>query len=488
MATPYDEVLYIGAPFAQTHPERLAMLAQLYGMNPASVERCRVLELGCTDGGNLIPMALALPHSQFIGIDLSERAIATGRAVVQKLKLTNIELRAVDIVDVDATWGQFDFIIAHGVFSWVPAHVREQVLRIANRNLTPQGVAYISYNAQPGGHLRTMVRDMMLFHVREVDDPSERIVRARELISFLVENTPDRVDDYRGFLRKELEGILERDPNVLFHDELSEAWHPLFFHEFMSQARTHGLQFLSEANYFDNQEKTFGNAAAETIRTWGKNREGGEQYRDFLKCRRFRQTLLCDKAITLDEEPSSARMETLYASSSATFVSEEDGVKSFEGVRGSSLKTAHPIALSVVENLIQAWPRSLHFNELSEIVGTEHRTAQGEILLALFGAGLIQLHAWRAHIATAAGEFPAASPLARLQAEAGSSLTTLRHTTIEANGPLERRLIALLDGTRDRPALERELRPLSPKTNRKKFRDELDKNLAKAAYLGLLTD
>jgi methyltransferase-like protein/SAM-dependent methyltransferase len=487
MPTSYDEILYIGAPFAQTHPDRLAMLAHLFGMKPAPVERCRVLELGCTDGGNLIPMALALPGSEFVGIDLSERAVAAGLKIIGDLNLTNIELRAGDIMDVDAGWGKFDFIITHGLFSWAPAPVRDRILRISKQNLAPQGVAYVSYNAHPGSHLRTMIRDMMLFHLRDVLEPAERIARARELIAFLAAHMPDGAGDHRGFLRKEFEDILERDPNALFHDELGEVWEPVFFHQFMSQAGAHGLQFLAEANYSDMQDKAFGDGAAETLQSWGTDRLVREQYRDFLKCRRFRQTLLCHQAIQLDAEPSSAAIETLYASSPATLTSVEDGVKTFEGVRGSSLKTAHPVAISVVERLIDSWPRALHFDELAAHVGSEHRGAQADILLALCSAGLVQLHVWRAEFAAVPCQYPVASPLARLQAEAGSWLTTLRHTSIEAKGALERRLIALLDGTRDRAALERALRPLSPETAEDVFREEVENNLVKAAYLALLT-
>src|SRR5262249_47365446 len=69
--TSYDEVTYSNTPFYHTHPDCLATLGTLFGMSPAPPDRCRVLELGCGRGGNLIPMALSLPASRFVGIDLS---------------------------------------------------------------------------------------------------------------------------------------------------------------------------------------------------------------------------------------------------------------------------------------------------------------------------------------------------------------------------------------------------------------------------------
>ena len=123
-----------------------------------------MLELGCASGDNLIPMALGLPNARFVGIDLSARQIEQGQRQVSALGLANIELRQYNIADVDASWGKFDYIICHGIYSWVPAPVRERLLAICRDNLAPNGVAYVSYNTLPGWHMRGMIRDMMIYH------------------------------------------------------------------------------------------------------------------------------------------------------------------------------------------------------------------------------------------------------------------------------------------------------------------------------------
>src|SRR5581483_1825348 len=137
----YDEMPYSSHPYPQTHPSRLAVIATLFGMNPPAVGKCRVLELGCAGGGNLIPMAEALPESEFVGIDLSGRQIADGQGIVRALGLRNITLRHASILDVDGLYGPFDYVICHGVFSWVPNAVREKILDICAKHLTPRGVA-----------------------------------------------------------------------------------------------------------------------------------------------------------------------------------------------------------------------------------------------------------------------------------------------------------------------------------------------------------
>ncbi|MBI1879375.1 MAG: class I SAM-dependent methyltransferase [Chloroflexi bacterium] len=113
--TIYDQIPYPSLSFSWSHPSHLATLAVLVGMQPAPVERCRVLELGCAGGGNLIPMAYSLPDSEFIGIDLSARQIAEGQEMVAALGLRNVSLKQTNILGIASDFGRFDYIIAHGI-------------------------------------------------------------------------------------------------------------------------------------------------------------------------------------------------------------------------------------------------------------------------------------------------------------------------------------------------------------------------------------
>jgi SAM-dependent methyltransferase len=144
--TTYDDVPYTSYPYVRTSPDRLCTLARFFGVPAPAPSRARVLELGCASGGNLLPMADALPEAQFVGIDLSARQIEDGRALAQEAGLENIELRHASILDVDASWGSFDYVICHGVYSWVPPDVQRHILAIGRDCLSEGGVAYISYN------------------------------------------------------------------------------------------------------------------------------------------------------------------------------------------------------------------------------------------------------------------------------------------------------------------------------------------------------
>jgi cyclopropane fatty-acyl-phospholipid synthase-like methyltransferase len=161
----YDAVAYISKPFPQTHPDNLATLATLFGLQPPPLDNCRVLELGCASGGNLIPMAVSLPGSTCVGIDLSANQIADGQKTLAALGLKNVQLKHLSILDIDESFGEFDYIICHGVYSWVPEDVQDKILSICAANLARDGVAYVSYNTFPGWHMRGMIRDMMCYHV-----------------------------------------------------------------------------------------------------------------------------------------------------------------------------------------------------------------------------------------------------------------------------------------------------------------------------------
>ena len=180
--TSYDEFPYPGFPYAGTHPDHLAVIATLLGLNPTRADRCRVLELGCGDGGNLIPLAYAYPQSTFLAIDLSAVQVRQGKQLRQALNLANIQLRAMSILDVNDRLGTFDYIICHGVYSWVPDAVQDTILDICARLLTPQGIALISYNVLPGWHMHGMVRSLILLHDRRYRhrSPQERVNQRRD--------------------------------------------------------------------------------------------------------------------------------------------------------------------------------------------------------------------------------------------------------------------------------------------------------------------
>jgi methyltransferase-like protein len=495
MPSPYDRILYAGLPFSQTHPDRLASLATLFGMQPAPIDHCRVLELACANGGNLIPMACDLPGSQFVGIDIALTGIQSGRDEITDLGLTNIRLEHMDIMDAGPGLGTFDYIIAHGLYSWVPEQLRDKLLAIAKANLAPEGVAYISYNALPGCRVREMFRDMLLFHVRGLSEPEARVESARGFLECVVASQ-DAQGPAGMFLKSEAQCLIDKRPDVLFHDELAETYHAVFFHDFVAHASRHGLQFLSEAAYVDMQERDIpGPVVAQAERFSGGNRILRDQYFDFFKGRTFRQTLLCHTGIAVPDQPQVDRVRRLSAASQAQPVSAEPDlgagvVEEFRGVRGAAVKTAHPLVKATMTLLGKVWPEAMPFERLLASAGqliAEQPNADdlAGILLVTYAAGLIELHSRPPRCVSKVSRFPAVTDLARWRASHEKLIVTARHALVEASGETERRLVALLDGTHDLAALTREMAAILNKPE-ETVATEIEGNLVTLARLGLL--
>lgn len=485
----YDSVPYKTRPQPQTHPDRLAALAILFGMQPCAIRNSRVLELGCGDGSNLIPMALGLSQSEFIGVDLAEAAIARGQAIIDSLGLKNITLLHKDMMDVSNEMGQFDYIIAHGVFSWTPPAVQEKLLSICQNNLASHGVAYLSYNVYPGWRLRGMVREIVRFHADHFPDPEQKAAQARSILKFIADAVPSEKGGYRQVLAEELEHLMHVNTDYVYHGQLAKINQPVYFHEFITQAAKHGLKYLAETDFFEMQDLFLPPEAQELLgRIAGGNIVVKEQFLDFIKGRKFRQTLLCHDDASLNRTLHPQQMQGFYFSSPASPVNRAgERLKgeipelmgredlTFHKRSGSMMDTDVPVARAALLHLAKAFPARVHFRELLkiaqeqyEIAGTagnvldhkgydEDALALGDVLLSAFSGNIVELHAHAPHFARTPGERPIASPLARLQARRSSQVTSLCHHTVELENTYGQPLLPLLDGTRDRGAIRTEM-------------------------------
>jgi SAM-dependent methyltransferase len=459
-------VPYPGHPFAQTHPDRLATVATLFGLHPAQPASCRLLELGCGDGGNLVPMAYGLRDSAFTGIDLSATAIERAAALSGALGLENLDLRRADLTALPAL-GTFDFVVAHGVYSWVEPPARDALLAACREHLAPHGVAYVSYDVFPGGHLREVTRQMLRWHLRDIDEPEERIAQARALLSAVMAAGQEG-DELRQRLAWQAEWANAQTDAALYHDELAEHHEAVLFADFAAHAARHGLRFLAEADVFEMQAGPLPPGLGEDVLA-------REQYLDFFKGRMFRQTLLCHAGVERIE-PAPAIVRGMLAATPARPAGElAPGRVEFRGPRGGSLTTDHELVKRALVRLGEAWPRTVPVADL--IDSEDGAEALCETLLRAYAANFVQLHVWAPECAPAPSARPGARAPPRLQAADGTRVTNLRHAGVEVPDALGRRLITLLDGTRDRSALLRELdRPA----------DELERSLEGLASIALL--
>ncbi len=450
-----------------THPDRLATMATLYGLKPPGVEHARVLEIGCANGENLLAMAQSLPSAQFVGIDQSQQQVAEGRAAAALLGFTNVDFRTMKLVDIDEALGTFDYVICHGVYSWIAPSDRARILEICAQRLSPDGVAYVSYNTYPGWHLRGMARELMLYHTDGFPTPAAKVREARGLLDYLARVAIPEDGSYARSLRAEAELLAKKGDDFVYHEHLKTENHPLYFHEFASEAKRAGLNYVGPARFLI-VESNLPQEVLQGLSRVSTDRVRYEQYLDFVLGRSIRQSLLCHVDRTPLDVPALELIRGLRVTASAAPESSKPDVLSeaperFRSQYGDQLTIARPILKAAVVALYERWPKSARFEEIwqeslirLDRPGTagpgEDRDSFARFLLEAHLGNLVDFHTYEPPFTLEPGEKPVGAPLARRQAVNSSKVISLRSTSAELHD-LDRALLPHLDGTRDRAAL-----------------------------------
>lgn len=467
----YDNrVAYPSFVFHHIRPDQIGAVAALHGVTQSDIAHCRVLELGCGDGANLLSIAYAMPDSTCVGIDLSQDRINEANANAQRIGITNAIFRAMDVMDFSPEeFGEFDFIIAHGLYSWVPEPVREHILSIYSSSLKPGGVGYISYNAYPGWHMRNALRDAMRFQSENIADPIEKLDSSLNFVQFLCETSkPGSV--YRAFLEDERKSFSARYKASLLHDDLNDVNQPFYFRDFIETISKHRLKFVSESEpvaFFDNPLPHF---ARELLEQLWDDPIRREQYLDFIRCARFRSTLVCHNSADPCYRPNVDAVETFFLSTRSDPKSEnpvftDDSEVTFTAPHDTEFSTNHPFTKTALEVLSSSRPVRLTFNELAERVtdsfpDLDKTTLAAErdqlkaYVLELIHSSIVEAKCFLPKFVHEVSNLPRMSEFARWQAETGFEYaTSLTGTSLTIANDLVRAMIVLLDGSRSRDQL-----------------------------------
>jgi len=470
LAETYNRTPYTGNPYCLTHPALLAAYGHLYGLSPPPATRCRVLELGCGDGGNLIPMAYELKNSEFVGIDLSSVQIAAGQQAVEALSLTNIHLKTRSIMDVNAADGRFDYIIAHGVYSWVPDAVKAQILEICRNHLAAQGLAYISYNVLPGWQFNKSMRDLMLYRTRRMEDHQECTNAAYEIVDTMISATADSNgfhDIQFRFFGKTLQQCHDL-AGYLLHEYLEPDNDPFYFHQFARDLAQNGMQYICDAEQDDFELSGLPAQAVAKFQEIASDPLEVEQYLDFLINTRFRRSLICHAEARVDRKYQLEKISPLHATTDVIPILENeestiDEATRFKKTNGRAFSTEHPYAAQVLRKLSAIRPCTMTVSSLVQRIrdaepadpGSDSGAQAekiGHVIQSLFFNGLLTLLGAPRICTRKISEQPTASPIARLQAPTGR-ITNLCHRTIVMDDDMARYILARLDGTCNRAEL-----------------------------------
>ncbi len=457
----YEFINYESLSFADTHPDRLAVLGRVFGLQPPAIDTCRVLELGCAEGGNLIPMAWSLPNAEFVGVDLSAAQAAKGAETIAELGLNNIAIHHGNILDLSDQVGKFDYIIAHGVLSWVDTPVREKLMASIQELLNNDGLAYVSYNVNPGWRLRGVLRDLLLYHVRAVKHPVQRLEKAQELLKSIEPSLSNAGNTLSRFLAEQIKNLSSEDPSYLYHEYLEPTNQPMFFSEFVELANRHDLQYLCDTELFTMFASSLGEKTAEFIGGFEELVEQ-EQYMDFLRGRGFRQSLLCHETATPDYDIDLTILEQLSVYADITGPNKVDLQQpvgeSFTTANGESFTVNEPLIKAMLQILNEVYPNSVATGELRQLalqqlplLAADDSAPQSQVWLGelfnLYANGLIGVSTQTKRCPDPDLNFPKANALVRLQAARGSkNLTSVWHRNLNIDS-FAMRMIRYMDGT-----------------------------------------
>lgn len=469
--TSYDAVPYKSYPFRQCHPDRLATIAAVQGLTGKPINESRILEIGCASGGNLLPIADRFPGCYCVGIDLSSKQIEVGESLRIASNLRNVEFRAVDIRSFGKNEPPFDYIITHGVYSWIPDDAQEALLNCCSNLLAPGGLVYISYNTNPGWRMRGMIRDLMAYHSRNIPNSDDRVRKARAILHFLSETVPSDENPYGMLLNQELKGLQDKEDYYLLHEHLEEYNEPLYFWQFIDRATRHGLQYVGEADYSAMSVDNFSPDIVAMLRNLAADIVETEQYMDFVRNRMFRQTILCSADVKLDRAPSARKIAKLHVASDTEPQEPIDDIRSEKPAvfqSGSAVtKTNNPMVKAALLYLREKWPQFVPFPELVSVARSRSSGAVamvdkttdlsdtdrfGLTLLRCYATGQIELSQYPPRFAATIQDKPSTTALTRVLARGSDCVVNQRHETVRLND-IERRILQQLDGTRCRAEL-----------------------------------
>ncbi|MBV6273202.1 methyltransferase regulatory domain-containing protein [Alcaligenaceae bacterium CGII-47] len=371
IAEQYDARPYASNAFYYSSPGHLRAMAHLYGAETVPLAQARVLELGCAAGGNLLPFVLAYPEAHAVGVDLSPVQVQHGQKVVVDLGIQNLDLRAMSLTDIDKDFGEFDYIVVHGVFSWVPPEVRQAILRICRENLSPLGIAYISYNTYPGWKAGDIVRDAMLLHSHSATDDDEKLASAKAMLTLLSEGL-SASNPLAPSLRGAVAQLRKQSDYYVTHEYLETFNAPCYFLEFTEAVQQAGLAYMGDAEAHSELSVIYGQNVQlnHSLVALGQPKVLRQQYLDFAIGRNFRKSMVVhhEREGEIDINPELGRVPDLRWA--GFFVLQDSpanapaGSQTYINHKGQNLTTSEAKVVAVLKTLSEAWPSAIGFSDL----------------------------------------------------------------------------------------------------------------------------
>ena len=397
----YDETPYQDEAFPQFDLARLLGLARLFqlGPEPNRDEPVRVLDLGCASGVHLREQAARYPAARFTGIDFSAAELKSGRQAIAEAGLTNVELIQGDLRDAEIPTEEFDLVLCHGIFSWVPDDVKESIFRHCRTGLRPGGIAAIAYVTYPGWKQREAIRELLALRVQNIEKPDERIRQSALMLRFLHSGYSSMPDSSQSqYLKEIVEGMQRSPSNVFFHDELGREHDPCYFLQFAQWAADSGLAYFAECDLSTMSLQNLPTESRSLLQEIAPDFLETQQILDFIVNRSGRSSLLVrDDAETKPELGEDFMEELLFTTDlqvDSLSGPSTEGPLDLRSARGHKLTIRDPLMKKTLLRLIDMTPEPLSLASMNQLgesdAKAENVNRLSGRLLELIKLGLVE--------------------------------------------------------------------------------------------------
>ncbi len=455
----YDRLSFESRSSPERHPQRLAVIAHLLGVSAPKLENASILEIGCSTGANLFPVALQYSQAKLVGLDLSESQIAQANVIKDSLGLSHISFVQGDIRTFSYESQSFDYILCHGVFSWVSGDVQEAILELFEKGLRPNGVALVSYNCNPGWHMRGVTRNILSLFDNKQLTADKRIAQARSVLASGEDALVDAFRPYGLQLRDEFERSHKRSDSFFLHELLEENTSAFRVTEVVERARAHNLHYLGDAHPSRMRAEPVSRPSVPL--SFDLDLLSGieqEQLFDHLFPVALRASLFTQAASVKLTKKS---LQDFYITSPLVPLSERPDIFSeqrevFCGPTELTIDVTHPLVKGALVYLRRMWPETVSFHELYEgacsLTGKKkNRKEKGafeEELLKLFFQNLVEFYVEPLRCIGLDMQALLVSSYAQEQAQRSEWVTSERHEAFPVD-PLSKYLIAELGEVSD---------------------------------------
>lgn len=453
----YDAVAYPSAILPMVTPARIGGAGYFYGWEGPDPETCSYLEIGCGDGASLLGLAQAHPGARFVGMDLSGDAIARGQTLQAEAGITNVDLHRGDIMDYQRDGERFDYIVAHGVYAWVPPPVQPALLELIAARLAPGGIAYVSHDCLPATAAKLALNRFFTRHLPADLDAPEKVEAAFRLAAMLSRHQHE-TSRIKSQITQVIEDLPRESAFYVFHDQLSQHYNPASLRDIAVAAAPHRLAVVGDPRPTDLHLRDLDDEARAFIEGLGQDIVARGEALDMMRgVNMFRRTLFAHADAPPPPAPADRLSRIRYGFVGTRQEVDDEhgpGVK-YEGGDTTMVARSAP-ELPVMEVLAAGNPHEFTLQELVEATGLPQADVE-HVVATTCATGLVLPHAGPSPFVDRPGEKPLTTSLIRTQMGQGDWSVTLRHAKLVVPSPPLRRFLALCDGTRTREDLSRQL-------------------------------